>query len=90
MLIKKSRFHFTQEEEGQLKVDVTDRASSKPIDGAKVSISYSGAPQDTLEELTTDANGMTEVVDLAAPARSFSEDPASDVQPYSEYNLIIT
>ena len=90
MLIKKARFHFTQEEEGQLKVDVTDRASSKPIDGAKVSISYSGAPQDTLEELTTDANGMTEVVDLAAPARSFSEDPASDVQPYSEYNLIIT
>ena len=90
MLIKKARYHFTQEEEGQLKVDVTDRASSKPINGARVSISYSGAPQDTIEELTTDNNGMTEVIDLAAPARSFSEDPASDVQPYSEYNLIIT
>lgn len=90
MLIKKARYHFTQEEEGQLKVDVTDRANSKPINGARVSISYSGAPQDTIEELTTDNNGMTEVIDLAAPARSFSEDPTSDVQPYSEYNLIIT
>ena len=33
---------------------------------------------------------MTEEIDLAAPPRSYSEYPLSDVQPYSEYNLIIT
>ena len=27
MLIKKERFHFAQEEEGQLMVDVTDRVN---------------------------------------------------------------
>lgn len=90
MLIKKERFHFAQEEEGQLMVDVTDRVNNRPIDGASVSISYAGDPQDTLEQLTTDSNGMTEEIDLAAPPRSYSEYPLSDVQPYSEYNLIIT
>ena len=40
MLIKKERFHFAQEEEGQLMVDVTDRVNNRPIDGASVSISY--------------------------------------------------
>lgn len=90
MLIKKERFHFAQEEEGQLMVDVTDRLNNRPIDGANVSISYAGDPQDTLEQLTTDSNGMTEEIDLAAPPRSYSEYPLSDVQPYSEYNLIIT
>ena len=90
MLIKKERFHFAQEEEGQLMVDVTDRVNNRPIDGASVSISYVGDPQDTLEQLTTDSNGMTEEIDLAAPPRSYSEYPLSDVQPYSEYNLIIT
>ena len=58
MLIKKERFHFAQEEEGQLMVDVTDRVNNRPIDGASVSISYAGDPQDTLEQLTTDSNGM--------------------------------
>ena len=38
MLIKKERFHFAQEEEGQLMVDVTDRVNNRPIDGASVSI----------------------------------------------------
>ena len=73
MLIKKERFHFAQEEEGQLMVDVTDRVNNRPIDGASVSISYAGDPQDTLEQLTTDSNGMTEEIDLAAPPRSYSE-----------------
>lgn len=36
MLIKKERFHFAQEEEGQLMVDVTDRVNNRPIDGASV------------------------------------------------------
>ncbi len=90
MLIKKDRFHFTQEETGLLRVDVTDRNNSKPISGAKISIAYTGEPEATLEELTTDSNGRTEEVTLSAPARSYSEDPNSVVQPFSEYNLIIT
>lgn len=90
MLIKKERFHFTQEETGQLKVDVTDKVNSRPISGARISISYSGTPEDTLEELTTDANGMSQVADLAAPPRAYSENYASTVQPYADYNLIIT
>ena len=44
MLIKKERFHFAQEEEGQLMVDVTDRVNNRPINGASVSISYAGDP----------------------------------------------
>ena len=59
MLIKKERFHFAQEEEGQLMVDVTDRVNNRPIDGASVSISYAGDPQDTLEQLTTDSRRLT-------------------------------
>ena len=75
---------------GQLKVQATSRINSVPIDNAMVRISYTGVPEDTLEELTTNNSGNTATIDLPAPPEEYSLDPGFLEQPYSEYTLIIS
>lgn len=72
--------------QGQLRINVVDSVTGRPIDGARVSVSYTGAPESTLEELDTDADGQTEVVDLYAPPLEYSMEPSVE-QPYSEYTI---
>lgn len=75
---------------GKLQVDVTTEEGFRPVAGARVRISYTGDPDSPVEELTTDDMGRTPQVDLPAPPLDYSLDPASDAQPYSEYNINVT
>ena len=75
---------------GRLQVSVTSERNSFPISDATISISYTGIPQSTLEQLRTNSSGQTETIELAAPPVEYSLNPDPAIQPYSEYNLTIT
>lgn len=77
----------TMPESGNLRVDVTDELG-RPITGATADISYTGEPNLTIEELTTDSNGQTSLISLPTPPLIYSENPGIE-QPYSEYNILI-
>ena len=75
---------------GQLKVSVTAAGSARPVAGASIKISYTGVPESTLEELSTDSSGQSETVSLPAPPLEYSLDRNSENQPYSEYTIDVT
>lgn len=77
-------------EKGQLQINVTSSVNSRPIGEAEISISYTGVPENTLERLTTDSSGQTEVIDLDAPPEEWSLNPENERQPYSEYTFDIS
>ena len=77
-----------QTDKGQLQIQVRTGIRNRPIQGAKVRISYTGAPGEPLEELETDRNGRTDVIDLPTPPLELSLTP-QEMQPYSEYNINI-
>ena len=52
---------------GKLQIHITSARGAQPIPGAKVAISYTGEPERTMEELTTNSSGQTDEVELAAP-----------------------
>ena len=79
----------TTPDKGQLKISITSRATSVPIEDATISISYTGVPENTIEELKTNSSGSTEIIDLPAPPEEYGLNPQILSQPYSEYNLII-
>lgn len=72
---------------GQLRIQV--RSRERPVEDARIAISYSGDPQSAVEQVTTDANGQTETVELAAPPLEYSMEPNAS-QPYAEYTLQVT
>ena len=74
---------------GDLRMQVIERETSTPIDDAKISISYSGDPDSTVEEVNTDASGMSETLTLDTPPLELSMQP-SEVQPYAEYTIQVT
>ena len=73
-------------DEGRLNIQVKERSTGEPIKGASVEISYTGNPNDVLEEVDTDESGNTESVELDAPPLEYSMEP-SEMQPYSEYTI---
>ena len=73
---------------GRLRIEVLSAAGQIPIQNAVIEISYTGEPDSTLTDVSTDANGQTETVDLDAPPLEYSLSPG-DNQPYSEYTLQI-
>ena len=75
---------------GTLRVNVISSIGQIPIQGATVTIFYTGEPDTVLEELTTDNSGLTETISLATPPIGLSLNPESLIQPYSEYNLLVT
>ncbi len=75
---------------GNLQVNVTSEGNSRPIPDARVSIAYTGVPDSTLEELTTDSSGQTETIELATPPLEYSLNPTIESQPYSEYTITVT
>ncbi len=75
---------------GKLQIQVTSQVTSRPIKDASIQISYTGVPDSTLEELTTDSSGMSEAIELASPPLEYSLNPAIEEQPYSEYTLQVT
>ena len=52
---------------GELQINVTSTLDSRPIAEARISISYTGVPEQTLEQVTTDSSGQSEVLTLDAP-----------------------
>ena len=74
---------------GRLNISITSEITSYPIEGATISISFTGVPESTLEQVTTDSSGRTETLDLAAPPIEYSLNPDNEIQPYSEYTLQI-
>ena len=75
---------------GNLQINVTSEGNSRPIPNARVSIAYTGVPDSTLEELTTDSSGQTETIELATPPLEYSLNPTIESQPYSEYTITVT
>ena len=77
-------------DKGKLKIQINSEITSFPIDDASISISYTGVPEQTLEQVTTDSSGQTETLELAAPPLEYSLNPTIESQPYSEYTLSVT
>lgn len=75
---------------GRLRIQITSEITAHPIENALIQISYTGVPDSTLEELTTDSSGQTETVELPSPPLEYSLNPSIEEQPYSEYTLHIT
>lgn len=77
-------------DKGQLKINITSEITSAPVADASISISYTGVPENSLEQLTTDSSGQTDTIDLEAPPLDYSFNPDSENQPYAEYTLQVT
>ena len=75
---------------GELQINVTSTLDSRPIAEARISITYTGVPEQTLEQVTTDSSGQSEVLTLDAPPEEWSLDPNNERQPYSEYTLDVS
>ena len=77
-------------DKGRLQINLVSDISAYPIQGAQISIFYTGVPEAQLEQLTTDSSGQTDTIDLAAPPLEYSLNPENELQPYSEYTMQIT
>lgn len=77
-------------DKGKLKIQITSEITSFPISDASIAISYTGVPEQTLEQVRTDSSGQTETLELAAPPLEYSLNPTMESQPYSEYTLSVT
>lgn len=85
-----SGLHATQTfEKGKLQINVLTAVGAEPIKDATVTISYTGNPSQTIEEVKTDESGQTEVLELNAPPLELSMEP-SERQPYAEYTIVVT
>lgn len=73
---------------GKFRADITSVTDNRPIEGARVSISYGGQPQNIIEEIMTDSSGQTPVIELEAPPVEYSLAPSA-TQPYSEYTVTV-
>ena len=60
---------------GNLKVNVIDRRTKRPVMNARVEISYTGRPDSVIEELVTDDSGLTPTIALPAPRVEYSMEP---------------
>jgi hypothetical protein len=76
-------------DKGRLLVNVSSLISSRAVSGATVEIADSDQPEQTLYQLTTDADGQTDVIDLPAPPLEYSMSPVGE-QPYSVFHLRIS
>lgn len=73
---------------GQLTVNVTNNLNI-PIQNATISISYSGVPDNILEQIVTDQQGFSPSVELNAPPIELSLDESNIIQPYAEYSIYV-
>ena len=74
---------------GKLRISVLASTNNRPVEGASITISYSGEPDSVIQTLTTDNTGLTPTVTLPTPPLSYSLEPLAN-QPYSEYTFYIT
>lgn len=60
-----------------------------PIENASVSITLPSAPDNVLEQTSTNVSGLTDNIELPAPPTDYSLEPGTE-QPYAEYRLTIS
>jgi peptidoglycan hydrolase-like protein with peptidoglycan-binding domain len=60
-----------------------------PVENATVRITSASAPDTILDEITTNASGLTPEVELPAPPIDYSQAPSTQ-QPYAEYTINVT
>ena len=84
--MKNLRMQQEMTDRGRLEIRVNTRIQARPVSGARVTVSYTGDPQNVSEELITDGDGRTETLDLATPPLEYSLEPNVN-QPYSEYTV---
>lgn len=77
---------LTGTDRGRLQINVTSSLGLIPVAGATVTIFYTGIPDVTVEQLTTDSSGQTVQIELPSPPLEYSVEP-SEQMPYSEYNI---
>lgn len=73
---------------GRLQINVVNNINI-PIENAVIRLSYSGQPEQTLEQLTTDSSGQTESIELKTPPIELSLDANNIIQPYAEYSIYV-
>lgn len=71
---------------GNLQVNVTSSVGLIPVRNARITISYEGEPDYTIESVNTDESGQTKSIRLPAPALNYSLEP-SEQQPYADYTV---
>ncbi len=76
-------------DEGFLQIQAVSDNNQIPVSDATIEIANTGDPNTPLEQIKTDADGITERISLNAPPLEYSMEP-TDNQPYSEYNLKIS
>ena len=76
-------------EYGKLNVNVVSESTNRPIEGATVRITTENAPDQTIEQARTDAQGQLNDIELEAPPLEYSMDPSAN-KPYSEYTVYIS
>lgn len=73
---------------GFLKIELLTETGI-PIKDASISISYTGIPNNILENLSTNSVGQTETISLTTPPVEYSLDSSNILEPYSEYSILI-
>lgn len=76
-------------DEGFLQIQAVSDNNQMPVSDATIEIANTGEPNTPLEQIKTDADGITERISLNAPPLEYSMEP-TDNQPYSEYNIKIS
>ena len=71
---------------GGLKVTVMTADGTRPVENARVKISYTGESGQTIEEVRTDSSGQAPVLAVKTPPLEYSMKP-SEQQPYAEYTV---
>ncbi len=72
---------------GTLQITVLTEDGNRPVDNARVRISYTGDPDSVVEEVRTDSSGQTPVLELRTPPLEYSLDVNEEAQPYAEYTI---
>jgi len=75
---------------GTIRVTVVSNLGQFPIENATVTISYTGEPDTPVAVLTTNESGQTPIIQLQAPPLELSLEADNEIQPYSEYNIVVT
>lgn len=74
---------------GKLSVRVNSAIGALPIENAKIQISYTGDPDEVIEEIQTNNNGISDTIELNSPPLEYSMSPNQN-QPYAEYTYKIS
>ena len=77
--------------EGKLRIRAYTAGGALPIKGARVEINGAEeANRSVTYVLTTDSDGITDVITLPAPDTSFSQIPYPSESPYAIYDVVVS